>query len=400
MFKEFSIIVLCSTLMSCSSLEPTKDVLIAIESQRIAQKSLIIDTHIDTPSRLMNYPLDISKRTTGGHFDFERASEGGLNLAFMSLFVPQIYENDQEAKNHAVQLLQMIEGWVQEHPNKFSLVRSVSDTKQLLMSPKVGLAIGLENGAAIGSDLSNISYFANRGVKYITLTHSKHNQMGDSSGENKPKWNGLSPFGQLAVIEMQKKGVMIDVSHVADSTYYQVLDLIDVPVIASHSSCRKLTPDYKRNMTDEMLRALAKNGGVIQINFGAAFLKPEYKDLNDKLWITYEKYLENHNIADFSGKAAAYLDHWQSVIKLGSVRDLVDHIDHAIKVAGIDHVGLGSDFDGVIPTPTDVPDVSGYPKVVAELLKRGYSETDIQKILSGNILRVWKEVELYSNEHT
>jgi membrane dipeptidase len=153
-------------------------------------------------------------------------------------------------------------------------------------------------------------------------------------------------------------------------------------------------------MTDEMLRSLAKNGGVIQINFGAAFLKPEYKDLNDKLWITYEKYLENHNIADFSGKAAAYLDHWQSVIKLGSVRDLVDHIDHAIKVAGIDHVGLGSDFDGVIPTPTDVPDVSGYPKVVAELLKRGYSETDIQKILSGNILRVWKEVELYSNEHT
>ena len=268
-----------------------------------------------------------------------------------------------------------------------------------LMKPILAVTVIRDANGLTEKDL-NISYFANRGVKYITLTHSKHNQMGDSSGENKPKWNGLSPFGQLAVIEMQKKGVMIDVSHVADSTYYQVLDLVNVPVIASHSSCRKLTSDYERNMTDDMLRALAKNGGVIQINFGAAFLKPEYKDLNDKLWITYEKYLEKHNIADFSGKAAAYLDHWQSVIKLGSVRDLVDHIDHAVKVAGIDHVGLGSDFDGVIPTPTDVPDVSGYPKVVAELLKRGYSETDIQKILSGNILRVWKEVELYSNEHT
>lgn len=387
------------SLLSCSSLKVADDDLsTTINAQRITQESLVIDTHLDTPSRLLNYPLDLSKRTTGGHFDYERASKGGLNLAFMALFVPQIYQSDRKAKDHAVQLLQMVEDWIQKSPDKFSLVRSASDAKQLLNNLKVGLAIGLENGAAIGSDLSNISYFSDRGVNYIGLTHSKHNQIGDSSGENTPQWHGLSPFGRLAVLEMQRKGVMIDISHVADSTFYQVLSLVSVPIIASHSSCRELTPEYPRNMTDDMLRALAKNGGVVQINFGASFLKTEYKEFEDKLWDNYDKYLNENSVADFSSESAAFLDHWQSVMKLGSAKDLVDHIDHAVKVAGIDHVGLGSDFDGVILTTTDVPDVTGYPVVVAELLRRGYSESDIRKILSKNIMRVWREVEAYSSQ--
>jgi len=293
----------------------------------------------------------------------------------------------------------MVEDWVQKSPEKFSLVHSASETTQLINNAKVGLAIGLENGSAIGTDLSNIAYFAKRGVNYITLTHSKHNQIADSSGEDKPRWNGLSPFGRRTVLEMQKQGVMIDVSHVADSTFFQVLDLVNVPVIASHSSCRKLTPEFKRNMTDDMLNALAKNGGVIQINFGASFLRPKYKAFNDQVWDNYGAYLRKNDSKDFTSKGAAYLDHWQSIIKLGSVKDVVDHIDHAVKVAGINHVGIGSDFDGVVLTPTDVPDVSAYPAVIAELLRRGYSEVDIEKILSGNVMRVWRAAESYAKRH-
>jgi membrane dipeptidase len=232
------------------------------------------------------------------------------------------------------------------------------------------------------------------------LTSTEHNQIGDSSGEDKLKWNGLSPFGRSVVLEMQKLGLMIDVSHMSDSTFFQVLNLVDVPVIASHSGCRALTPGDMRNMSDDMLRRIASNGGVVQIPFGSCFLKNEYKALEDVHWAQYEYYLSDQNVQDFCPLAQAYLSGAQMTSRMGTISDIADHIEHAVRIAGIEHVGLGSDFDGVISTPVDASDVSGYPAVIVELLRREYLEADIRKILGENLMRVWRNVENYAREHT
>jgi len=382
---------------NCRSLpEPVNAPLLA-RAHSIAKDALVVDTHIDTPSSLVNNSRDLSVRQSAGHFDFPRAVEGGLKLAFMVAFVPQ---EETDAKGLAEQQLRTVEYLVRAAPDKFVLIRSAADASKLPGDSRVGLAIGVENGAAIGSSLGNLAGFAEAGVCYITLTHTDHNQIGDSSGEDDPKWNGLSPFGRQVVLEMQKLGLMIDISHVSDSTFYQVLDLVDVPVIASHSGCRALTPGHIRNMSDDMLRAISSNGGVVQIAFGSWFLKNEYKALEDVYWTKYEKYLSDQNVQDFSPTAQAYLNGAQLTSRMGTSSDIADHIDHAVRIAGVEHVGLGSDFDGVIATPADVPDVSGYPAVIAELLRRGYSEGDIRKILGENLLRVWRTVEDYALEHT
>ncbi|MGQ0698040.1 MAG: dipeptidase [Panacagrimonas sp.] len=386
------------TLLGCA-IQPGPGGPLAIRAQAIAQNSLLIDTHIDTPTRLINHVEDVSGRTPGGQFDYERARAGGLKVAFMVAFVPQADKSDEEAKKHAELLLNMVDNWVQAAPDKFTLVRSADEAAKLVEGSQVGLALGLENGSALGSDLSNVAYFAGRGIRYITLTHTRNNQIGDSSGEVVGKWSGLSPFGGQAVLEMQRQGVMIDVSHVADSTFYQVLELARVPVIASHSSCRELTPGYLRNMDDDMLRAIAKNGGVVQIAFGAQFLKNEYKALEDTRFVGYQKYLSDAGVKLFSPVAQDRLNVLQATMRAGTAMDVADHIDHAVKIAGIDHVGFGSDFDGILSTPTDVPDASAYPAVIAELLRRGYSEPDIKKILGENLMRVWRAVEAYSREH-
>ncbi len=224
----------------------------------------------------------------------------------------------------------------------------------------------MENGAALEGRLENIRYFYNRGIRYITLVHSRNNHICDSSFEEKRRWNGLSPFGRLVVEEMNRVGMMIDVSHVSDSTFYQILRLSRAPVIASHSSCRFFTPGLERNMDDAMIKLLASKGGVIHINFGVPFLR------NDR-WKPSDQ--------EHAGDPV-------------DVSDVARHIDHAVKLAGPDHVGLGSDFDGMGDNlPRGLKDVSGYPNLILELMKLGYNEEDIRKICGGNTLRVWEEVQ-------
>ena len=259
----------------------------------------------------------------------------------------------------------------------------------------------MENGSAIEDDLSNVEYFYKKGVRYITLTHGKKNLICDSSFDPDNKdWNGLSPFGRKVVAEMNRLGIMVDLSHVSDSTFYQVLRESKVPPICSHSSCRHFTPGMERNVGDNMLKALAEKGGVIQINFSSYFLTKLAYEKGGTMWGHRSKFMSDNSITD--GHHPKLLEEMKKYnqanpFPYASLDDVVDHIDHVVKVAGIDHVGLGSDFDGVGDTlPAGLKSVADYPNLIYHLLKRGYSEADIKKILSGNVLRVWQEVVDYT----
>ena len=261
--------------------------------------------------------------------------------------------------------------------------------------------MGMENGAPIGDDLANLAYFRDRGIRYITLTHGKSNQISDSSYDEERVWEGLSPFGRQVVEEMNRQGIMIDVSHVTDEAFDQVLDLTRAPVIASHSSCRSFTGDWERNMSDEMIRRLGENGGVIHINFGSAFLTQEAWETSQAMWEAVGKYREEQDLEEGDEALEAFSEAYRAENPqvLADVTDVVDHIDRAVALAGIDHVGIGSDFDGVGPsTPTGLKDVSYYPNLIRHLLERGYSDEDVRKILGENTLRVWAEVEKVAAE--
>lgn len=359
----------------------------------MAEQYIIVDTHIDVPYRLREKMEDISMRTKGGHFDFVRAKAGGLNAPFMSIYVPSSYQETGGAKLLADSLIDMVEGFVKQWPEKFALAYSPADIQFNVENGKMSLLMGMENGAPIEGRLENVKYFYDRGIRYITLTHAKNNHICDSSYDTIPKWNGLSPFGEKVVAEMNRQGIMIDVSHITDSSFYDVLKITRAPVIASHSSCRYFTPDFERNMDDEMIKALAGNGGVIQITFGSSFLKNEYREQSREIRKELNEHLDEEGWDKKDEHAKAYLENYYQTHHLGTVADVADHIDHVVQLVGIDHVGLGSDFDGVSFLPQGLEDVSMYPNLIEELLERGYSEEDIEKICSGNILRVMSQVE-------
>ena len=256
--------------------------------------------------------------------------------------------------------------------------------------------MGMENGAPVEDDLGNLEHFRERGIRYITLTHSENNQICDSSYAEEATWQGLSPFGLEVVAEMNRLGIMVDVSHVTDETFFQVLEHSTAPVIASHSSCRHFTPGWERNMDDDMIRALGEAGGVIQINFGSAFLTAESNERSLATWAAIEAFTEEQGLEDHSPEVEAFAEEYrrENPLTLADVTDVADHIDHVVALVGVDHVGIGSDFDGVgESTPTGLKDVSQYPNLIRELLDRGYSEADLAKILGLNTLRVWAEVE-------
>lgn len=362
------------------------------KAQELAQKFIITDGHIDVPYRLQEYMEDVSQQTIGD-FDYPKAKAGGLNAPFMSIYVPARMQQEGGAKEFADNLIDMVEKIAADHPNKFAIAKSVADVQKQFQEGKVSLAMGMENGAPVESNLANLEHFYGRGIRYITLTHSKDNEISDSSYDSTHTWNGLSPFGEKVVAEMNRLGIMVDVSHVTDSTFYDVIRISSAPVIASHSSCRFFTPGWERNMNDEMIKLLAEKGGVICINFGSSFLKSEFQ--GD--WEIAQKEIKEHNaeyhIKESSKEAAEYYQQYRRERPEGTVADVVDHIDHVVKLVGIDYVGFGSDFDGVFSLPAGLQDVSGYPNIIDELLKRGYSDNDIQKICGGNMLRVWSEVE-------
>ncbi|HCW08145.1 MAG TPA: peptidase M19, partial [Cytophagales bacterium] len=258
------------------------------------------------------------------------------------------------------------------------------------------LPMGMENGAPIGLDLNNVKYFYDRGIRYITLTHGKDNQFCDSSYDSAHTWHGLSPLGVKLVREMNRVGIMVDISHVDDSTFYQVMKISKAPCIASHSSCRAFTPGFQRNMSDDMIRKLAKNGGVIQINFGTAFLDSVARRGNASNDKNLKLLLKSKNLKQDDSQAKPVVEQFKKDHPYvhADITRVVDHIDHVVKIAGIDHVGIGSDFDGVGDSlPSELKSVADYPNLIFHLLKRGYKESDIQKICYLNVWRVWGQVE-------
>ena len=334
-------------------------------AQELAQEMIIIDTHLDTPIQLYmqqdkngSYE-DITKKSSL-HFDFDRAVSGGLNVPFFVIFTPPSTEEKGTAFEMAKDLIKILEDIMNKNPGKFRLVKSpeeITNEKNIMQ-----VVYGMENGAPIESKLSNIKLFSDMGVNYITLAHSKSNHISDSSYDENKNWGGLSPFGRKVVAEMNKQGVMIDISHVSDAAFYEVLKLTKTPVIASHSSLRHFVPGFERNVSDDMLRELAKNGGVIQICFGSEFIAEKKKYPN--LVVT--------------------------------VKDVADHIDRVKKLVGIDHVGIGSDYDGWRNFPVGLEDTSTYPNLIRELLNRDYTKEEIEKVFGGNLLRVWREVKKFA----
>lgn len=366
-------------------------------ARELAQQFIIVDGHVDLPYRLKGENFNIAGdkesliSTDEGDFDFERAREGGLDAPFMSIYIPSSYQETGGAKALADSLIDMVEAIAETYPERFALAVSPEEVQANFEAGKISLPLGIENGAAIEGELENVAHFHGRGVRYITLTHSTDNRIGDSSYDTTRTWNGLSPFGREVVQEMNRLGIMVDVSHISDSTFYDVMELSEVPVIASHSSCRHFTPGFERNMSDEMIKLLGEKGGVIQINFGSTFLDKESQDVRAHIG----EYLEEHGLSMKDSAAQAYFEEYTKEHPFYStVQRVADHIDRVVELAGIDHVGLGSDYDGVGDSlPEGLKDVSDYPNLIAELLQRGYSEEDIEKICYKNVFRVWSAVE-------
>ena len=375
-------------------------------ANRLAQKYIITDGHVDLPYRLrvQNFRLEreylgIPIETDKGDFDYVRAKKGGLDAPFMSIFIPSRYQKEKgSAKILADSLIDMVNGIIEAHPDKFGAGRSPAEVQQHFEHGRISLPMGMENGAPL-EDISDVEYFQRRGIRYVTLTHSKDNQICDSSYDTTRTWNGLSPYGEQIVREINRVGIMVDISHVSDQTFYQVMDITKVPVIASHSSCRKYTPGFERNMDDDMIKKLGQNGGVIQINFGSSFLDGAYQKKRNALRDELREILEKKELKFSDAKAKPIIDKFQkkNPILFADVETVADHIDHVVSLVGIDHVGIGSDFDGVGDSlPTGLKDVSQYPNLIKSLLKRGYTEEDIAKICYQNVFRVWNAVESYA----
>ena len=392
-------LVLCF-LISCTKTDPPN------LSEQIASEMLIVDTHIDAPYRLWEQHQsgqeidDISKMTTG-NFDFTKAKSGGLNVPFFSIYLPAETEEDGSAYEVANNLIDMVEDIITLSPDKFTLIKSIDDISSLDIKNTLGVVLGMENGAPIEGDLSRVQFFYDRGIRYITLTHSKTNHISDSSYDENIQWGGLSDFGKQLIEVMNSVGIMVDISHVNDDAFYQAIEISNTPVIASHSSLRHFTPGFERNVDDEMLKALAKKGGVIQINFGSSFITEAPGLYFDKI----KKYI-NDQVIDLKNASKEDIDKVRAEFMsknpfpYANVSLVADHIDRVVFLVGIDHVGLGSDFDGVGDSlPEGLKDVSMYPNLIKELLNRGYKKEDIRKILSGNLLRVWKQVESYAREN-
>ncbi|MBU2203495.1 MAG: dipeptidase [Gammaproteobacteria bacterium] len=382
--------LLCAaTLSACSS--NTTPLSSAQRAQQLAQQYIIVDTHIDVPYRLHKDWEDVTVATKRGEFDYPRALAGGLNAPFMSIYIPASYERTGGGYQLANQLIDSMEALVGRAADKFAMAYSTQDVLDQFGSGKVSLALDMENGTPIEGKLENLQHFYQRGIRYITLSHSESNHIADSSYDLRRRWNGLSPFGKELVVAMNNIGMMIDISHVSDAAFYQVMQLSKVPVIASHSSLRSYTPGFERNMDDDMINALAKNGGVVQINFGSSFVTM----MANQYGALRKAAAKQAGVADDEAFELEFRK--KHPYPFATLDTVLDHIDHVVKLVGINYVGIGSDYDGVGDSlPIGLKDVASYPNLIEGLLKRGYSEADIEKILSGNLLRVWREVEQYA----
>ena len=409
-FKLLPCLGLFILLVACEQKKPVdrmNEEQLRAYADELAHKFIITDGHVDLPYRLKvkNFRLEreymgIPVSTKDGDFDYERAKMGGLDAPFMSIYIPSSYQQQPDkGKALADSLINMINTIANQIPDKFVRANSAAEVDAAFKAGKIALPLGMENGAPIGDDLANVKYFYDRGIRYITLTHGKVNQICDSSYDTTRTWNGLSPFGKNVVAEMNKVGIMVDISHVSDSTFYQVMRLSKVPCIASHSSCRAFTPGFIRNMSDDMIKLLGQKGGVIQINFGSTFLDSAVRSANEQNRKKLQALLDERKLKMSDSLAKPLIEQFRkdNPSLYADVETVANHIDHVVKLAGINHVGLGSDFDGVGDSlPTGLKDVSQYPNLIFVLLKRGYTESDIEKICYKNVWRVWNAVEEYS----
>lgn len=349
-----------------------------------------IDSHIDTLQRVLMDNADLTQRSTRGHVDFPRLREGGVNAPFFALWVPTYYKG-ADAVRRTLDLRDAMQRVLDSHPDQIALALNAPDVERIVKSGKIAAILTVEGGHQIDDDLAVLRVYYNLGIRSMTLAHFRNNNWADSSTD-KPVHNGLTPFGKQVVREMNRLGMIVDISHVSDKTFYDALAVSTKPVIASHSSCRALSP-VPRNMTDDMIRALGKNGGVIGINFGEGFLNPKDAEMlmhsigrTDEApkasGAALDKYTADQLHKELAAKPTSF----------GTLQDAVAHIDHAVKIAGIDHVGIGSDFDGISVAPKGLEDISKMPALAAALRKKGYSEQDIRKIFGGNTLRVLREV--------
>jgi membrane dipeptidase len=372
------------------SSEQPKPAVIAAQVKKITAEAIGIDSHIDTVQRLLVMGEDLGKRWDVGHVDLPRLREGGTHAPFFALWVP-IYFRGAEAVRRALDLRDAMQTLFDAHGDQIELATTAADIRRIVKAHKIAAFLSIEGGHAIDDDLRVLRMFYQLGIRAMTLTHSGNNNWADSSTD-KPVHNGLTDFGKEVVREMNRLGMLVDLSHVADKTFYDALEVTNKPVIVSHSSMRSLS-DVPRNVTDEMLWALAKNGGVIGITFGEGFVNPKDADaLRAAISIeTTAPVLNGRTLDDYAAQDVRNL--FGTRVKVAStVEDVADHVDHAVKIAGIDHVGIGSDFDGVSGPPNGLDDISKMPALTAVLLERGYSENDMKKILGENYLRVIREV--------
>ena len=408
--RILSTITLACSLAVAQTPAKAPDTAISAKARQIQESAIIVDTHADTPQRFLDEGYDIGSTDPNdpGHISLDKARRGNLGAEFFSIWVEPESNKGQYAK-HTFDLIDSVYEQAARHPDRMMMAFSVADIERAHRERKLAACMGIEGGHSIENDMHLLRDYYRLGVRYMTLSWSNTNEWADSSGDiDDPKvqrHNGLTDFGKQVVTEMNRLGMMVDISHVADKTFWDAIAITKAPVIASHSSARALV-DAPRNMTDDMLRAVAKNGGVVQVNFFNGFDDENFR----KAMLAQQKdqaaaiqtYIDDLKAR---GKPVNYVEvdrmerEWMAKIPRPPLSALIDHIDHIAKVAGVDHVGLGSDFDGVSgATPAGIDSAADLPKITQALLDRGYSAEDIRKILGGNLMRVFKDVENVSRQ--
>ena len=408
--RHFFSCLVCALVFTIPAHAQNADSSISPKARQIHDSAIVIDTHADTPQRFLdeNYDIGSTDPKDTGHISLDKVKAGNLGAEFFSIWVdPET--NQGHFARHALDLIDSVYEQAAHHPDRMMMAFSVADIERAHREHKLAALMGIEGGHSIENDIHLLRDFYRLGVRYMTLSWSNTNEWADSSGDiNNPKvehHNGLTDFGRQVVLEMNRLGMMVDVSHVADKTFYDVIAVTKAPIIASHSSARALT-NHPRNMTDDMLRAVAKNGGVVQVNFYDGFIDEDYRRASEAQRPERDAAVKaSIDQLKAAGKTVTYVDadrierEWTAKIPRPPLKSLIDHIDHIAKVAGVDHVGLGSDFDGVSgATPEGIDSAADLPKITQALLDRGYSADDIRKILGGNLLRVFGEVERVSRE--
>jgi len=389
-------------LVSSSLIAPASGDEIAERAKKLHFSSIVLDTHDDTTQRFFSTDFDIAKRNADGSIDIPRMREGGMNAIFFSIWIDGRIMGPP-AVQKALDQIDAVHENVRRNSKDMAFCRTADDVRRAHAQGKIAALMGVEGGHMIGNDIRIVRIFSDLGVRYMTLSHFYNDEWADSSTD-KPAHNGLTDYGKEIVREMNRQGIMVDISHVSDKTFYDALEISKAPLIASHSSCRALC-NHVRDMSDDMIKALAAKGGVIQINYEMSFIDQPYKDASDKLsggvvaMFDQLKKECGDNEACVGKKMAEMQKQAVAEGKLPHVswERIIDHIDHAVKLVGADHVGLGSDFDGA-SMPEGMEDASKLPKITEALMRKGYSDGDIRKILGGNLLRVMGQNEKVSRE--